>query len=713
MWITNASYGLNTGVTVFKKQVDFSKKPEKCQLKISADTKYRLYINGFLASIGPCKPSEFHSYYHTVDVAPYLTEGKNDVCVLVLHLEPFPSRSNGQCSYPAILRGPYGALSIEGEPFTTDESWQSAYRKSFTLIDPFSRSMAGEFERIDFSVPDTEFESARVLSTDCTVDPWGQIKPFPACESLIPPLTYNKKSFVNAQNLSLENDRFVLDAGVHSTGTLKFKVKGENGTKVKITYSEAFWKQDENGKYYKKQRDDATGIVYGSSDELILDGNEHVFETFFWRCFRYIEVLVTGKAELCDIEFYEMKYPLETDAYFLSSDIDSQKLWEVSVRTLNNCMHDSFEDCPYFEQLQYVMDSRLQALFLRYLTGDRRLINKCITDFNEGRFPDGMIPARTPSFAKQIIPGFALHYIYMLHDSFIYDGDVELIKDLLPTVDGIIRWFEKRTDNGIVGPVGVWSYLDWVKTWSSGVPTTTGSISIYNFMYILALKNAAELAEFAGRKGLEEEYLSRAAKLEKATHDYFYSEEKKMYRDSEDNIFSLHGQVWAVLADVVTGEEAKALLSRAYNDKDLPVCSYSMMYFVFRAYEKAGLYHIAYDMLDKWRIMLKKNCTTWVEDDVGERSECHGWGSTPIYEFGACILGVRPLRDGTVEVRPYVYKNDFAEGKVYTPIGAVSVNWQKADGTLSLTVDAEKEVRIVLPDGSVHYKSSGTFTCKV
>ena len=136
-----------------------------------------------------------------------------------------------------------------------------------------------------------------------------------------------------------------------------------------------------------------------------------------------------------------------------------------------------------------------------------------------------------------------------------------------------------------------------------------------------------------------------------------------------------------------------------------------MMFFVMRAYEKAGLYGHAYQMLDLWRPMIQDRLTTWVEDPVGQRSDCHGWGSVPIYEFSACILGVKPEKDGTVTVKPYVDSHEFAEGEVNSPVGKVAVSWKKECGTFTITVSAPAAVRVILPDGSEHTAKEGTFSC--
>src|SRR5688572_803323 len=62
--------------------------PPSCVLHISADTRYRLFINGIPASFGPCKSYPTRWYYESVDIAPFLKAGVNVLAVRVLRLSP-------------------------------------------------------------------------------------------------------------------------------------------------------------------------------------------------------------------------------------------------------------------------------------------------------------------------------------------------------------------------------------------------------------------------------------------------------------------------------------------------------------------------------------------------------------------------------------------------------------------------------------------------
>lgn len=51
---------------------------------VSADSRYRLFVNGQRVSFGPCKSYVERWHYETIDILPYLVEGENVISARVL-----------------------------------------------------------------------------------------------------------------------------------------------------------------------------------------------------------------------------------------------------------------------------------------------------------------------------------------------------------------------------------------------------------------------------------------------------------------------------------------------------------------------------------------------------------------------------------------------------------------------------------------------------
>src|SRR5690606_5026414 len=112
-------------------------------------------------------------------------------------------------------------------------------------------------------------------------------------------------------------------------------------------------------------RDDPQGQPHGYRDTLILSGRGDRFEPFHWRTFWFISIEILPGATDCELagaDYRRCVYPLRLQAEYDSSDPDTWRFMAASWRTLRLCAHETFEDCPYYEQQNYIADTRLQAL---------------------------------------------------------------------------------------------------------------------------------------------------------------------------------------------------------------------------------------------------------------------------------------------------------------------------------------------------------------
>ena len=93
-----------------------------------------------------------------------------------------------------------------------------------------------------------------------------------------------------------------------------------------------------------------------------------------------------------------------------------ERIWHIAVHTARCCAHEHYEDCPYYEQLQYIGDTRVQALISYAATGDGSLGRQALLHFDRSRLPCGLTQSRYPNRFLQVIPGFSLIWILMIHD---------------------------------------------------------------------------------------------------------------------------------------------------------------------------------------------------------------------------------------------------------------------------------------------------------
>ncbi|MDE6516307.1 MAG: hypothetical protein K2L18_00440, partial [Acetatifactor sp.] len=146
--------------------------------------------------------------------------------------------------------------------------------------------------------------------------------------------------------------------------------------------------------------------------------------------------------------------PMGRVSFVKSNEFWVEEVWEMCVSTLQNCMLETYMDCPFYEQMQFLMDTRLQALFHYVVDGDTRLAKKALWDFHCSMTPEGLMHGKYPCSFPQIISTFSLYFIFMLRDYYWQTGDVEEIKRYRSDVDAILEYFDRHVkENGLVEQV--------------------------------------------------------------------------------------------------------------------------------------------------------------------------------------------------------------------------------------------------------------------
>jgi len=81
--------GTEYGIYYFRKNIVMDAMPVSFKVHVSADNRYKLYVNEKLVSLGPARGDMYSWNYETVDLAPFLKAGKNTVSALVFNESEF------------------------------------------------------------------------------------------------------------------------------------------------------------------------------------------------------------------------------------------------------------------------------------------------------------------------------------------------------------------------------------------------------------------------------------------------------------------------------------------------------------------------------------------------------------------------------------------------------------------------------------------------
>ena len=137
-----------------------------------------------------------------------------------------------------------------------------------------------------------------------------------------------------------------------------------------------------------------------------------------------------------------------------------------------------------------------------------------------------------------------------------------------------------------------------------------------------------------------------------------------------------------------------------------------MEFYLFRALEQVGEYAASQTRWKLWRDMLPQQVTTWPEDPVTCRSECHAWSAVPLYEYTHCGLGITPAAPGFAKVRvsPRMLWLRCFGGRMHTPAGTLEIAWATEQNQLIVTLTTDRPMEIVweLPGFEAEETVNGT-----
>jgi hypothetical protein len=711
-WIgVPGAHATEYGVYHFRRTFELPEKPPAFVVHASADNRYQLFVNGERVGWGPARGDLFHWRYETYDLAPYLHAGRNVIAAVVWNF--------GDLAPEAQITHQTGFLLQGGKAVDTGREWKCIRNQAYSPIEVTSGQVrgywaAGPADRVDAAKYPWGWEQGNFDDSA-----WGTavvISPAAGREAQ----DVHSRWMLVPRNIPMQEERpeqpmkarggqglpatipagtkttLLLDQACLTTAYPELTVSGGRDASVKLWYAEAM--------FPKGNRNDVEGKQFvGYYDEFRPDGGRgRKFRPLWWRTYRYVQLEIETRDEPLRIDGLSgtfTAYPFERKARFESDAAELTRILDVGWQTARLCAHETYMDCPYYEQLQYVGDTRVQCLVSLFNSGDARLMRNAIESIDQSRQAEGATMSRYPTRLEQFIPGFSLWWIGMVHDYWRYVDEPEFVRAMLPGVRAVLSFFERyQKENGSLRQLPWWRYFDWVPGWPSGnAPAgADGSSALFDLLLVMAYRWAAELEGALGRPVLAEFYGGRERQLRQTVQQLYWTGE--MYADTPDrNAFSQHANTLAVLADAITGDAARDLMKRITNTPSLAAPGLFFQFYVHQALAKVGDGDSYLDRLGPWREMLERGLTTFAEvvDRPGSpsRSDCHAWSASPNIEIFRTVLGVDSAAPGfrKVSVRPHLGKLAFAKGSVPHPLGSVEVGIERRGSGYA--------VRVALPRG--------------
>lgn len=645
---------------VFQRDFRLDELPVKAELYLSADTFYRLRVNGQWSADGPARSFSDCCFFDTADCSHLLRCGLNRLESDVLFTDPDTARCGG---FIALLEMEFADGSREF--VATDPTWRAAVIPQY---------ISDEAEVFDNSVQESPaFSPARVVS-DADGSVWQKLVPRPTPvltrrEALIrrvkevkliekdSGIPENSNTFAapagtveNIQYLVYPDDRCAVihpvegfdlqlccDGGIENTGYWNFVLCAPAGTAVEISVS---------GNEAQPPLRYICREGWNRYTACLRRRGRFVFVTFR---------NMTGDIRFQSLRLVESTYPLIPCGEFSSSDRVLDMIYEESMHQLKLSMLDIFTENNVFS----AENCRNEVLFALSGCGAEDLAGHSI----------GFMFDRVPG-EDRFYKGADFLPVFSLADHFRELGDTDFLRRLFPQA---VRLLERAKEK--IDPV-------------SGLLKNASGASDTNACLLFkgALDQAYTLGQKAGFQELEwmKETSSALSSAILALWDDLHLAYCSGRDENNENIpvFSVESSVLALLFDVIPDNRRFSICANIVSPRGEleEVRSSTGGLFLLEAFEK----------LDMFEMMIE-----WIRS--GRYGKQSGSSAFALSVFPQIILGLKNnggCRNFTVS--PFVCGLEYASGARWTPCGGpVRVSWRKTnEQTLVIDCCAPAGVRL-------------------
>ena len=594
-------------------------------IDISCDSNYTIYINGTFVQSGQYPDFPYYKVYDKLDITSYCKKGKNRVDITVWY---YGESNMGYFVGDAKLW--YKLYSDEKILAVSDETTLSRLNPSFAQNR--CKNITGQLGfgfAFDATAPvDTPFAKSTVVKNqhvDLTLRP-------------IEKLVISEP----AQSVCIKNENdtyFLYDLCKETVGYLDLKITSAKKQNIVVAFGEHIV-------------DGCVRRIIGDRDfsvELTVGEGVTEYVNYFRRFgLRYLEIHSDSPLSVERLTVRPCDYPVTVKPFDFKNELRN-KIYETSVRTLQMCMHDHYEDCPWREQALYAMDSRNQIICGYYAFDEYKFPRASLYLMSKDDRADGQLSICTPSANDLTIPSFCLHWFTEVWEYTEFSGDLSLAKEVYPKLQSVLNVFTGRLINGLAPNfIGdeYWNFYEWrdgLNGRPRGVTDVVYDCSL-NALLSIALQNMQKITDAIG-KNIDYTYL--VEKINTAINKKFYDSKRKLYvnSDKDDSISELVNALCVLCGAATDTSEIQRVLSQ--DCKGVTLCTLSMLAFKYDALLKIDTERYKSFVLDdidrRYKKMLDAGATTFWETEDGDAdfhnagSLCHGWSAMPIYYYSILL----------------------------------------------------------------------------
>lgn len=659
--------------------------PAHAELSITADSRYRLWVNGRFAGRRPARCYPWRQAVDRLDVTSLLRVGANVIAIQVYQ----PGYSHFAYVHRAAT-GVLAALCVDGAScLVTDATWRVRRDRSFADGAPRVSIYGSGVEDRDMANADawTEpgydaaaWESSRIVAPVGGA-PWTSLAAREAPPLDERELELSLRGVRHAAGVALRrSDSHAALRQAWQTGRPAaaatdadgwFRPAGVGGNVGGDTtvwlfdlgrdYACQGWAEVMNASgtetllisYAEKLRngelvlsDPATYCRVRLTDRFALRAGSQALESFSLRGGRYVLFALGGPAHPdLRLRFHvrASEYPLRVDRPVRLDAPDLQAIVDLCERTFRACLQDGFVDSTWRESSQWVGDALPQALIMHALSDDVRPLRQVLRMAADGAYPDGVLPGVAPGEAHAYtVVDYNFMWVELLALYWRLTGDRELVLQLWPALVKMLDRFagDVAGDGLIRSQPGRRLFLDWAPV-SRQEPN-----AIYNLHYLLALQTAATLAAELDAGEDAARWQDRATALRQACRTAFFAGDRWW----DDLPRTTASQLAAALAVLTGASEADewpkqldAIAARSLDLDDNPqpgalvLASPFIHHYLFEALHAGGRELAVVEIIRRrWGRWVQTGApTTWENWNVDfpDGSTCHAFSAHALYHL--------------------------------------------------------------------------------
>ncbi len=569
---------------LFRKRFILEQVPKRAPARITADSRYVLYVNGREVCRGPVRSQPRRMHYDLFDLGPYLKGGENVIAVYVKYYGSansywIPAVANATLGKSGVLvfEAKVSGVDLgEGGWLVSDSSWKAKESDAWSEPPPGEGPSgggvpvelfdAGRFpygwEKPGFD--DDAWGNAALIPathiggfarTQPPTDPYGPLYPRPIAQldgETCVPLAIQVEYLQGLVDLSIDSPANRVDASIAAPVTgreqavhFPVQVRVPPGGAVRLVKDMGrivsgfpqFEVEAPPGTVldFAYVEDPITGPGTGSGRHLgtryVARGANDCFQVFDSNGFRYAYLLVHGVSGLVILKGFSVKenlHPWAEGAGFACSDEALNRIFLAGIRTVQLNSHDAFLDCPTREQRAWVGDSVVHQMVHLATNLDWRLAWHYLTLADSPRY-DGILPmsvaGEIEAGAGHTIPDWALHWLHGVYNLYRFGGDREQVLAFMPTAARILRWYAPfQNGEGLLKDLVEWNLVDWASISSED---TSGVITA---LWARGLREFAKMAAWLGESASQGWAQGLYAKA-KAGFEAFWDEGRGSYVD--------------------------------------------------------------------------------------------------------------------------------------------------------------------------------------